>query len=457
MIDPIDPFDRVDTNKNPDDSQKEGICQKIDNLCKASEKLCNFLFTISKILLLLVVLVLAFRIISNDQGIVVQSLNNVNEANISDIDIANRLQFELQKIKKINEQTIKYGTSPNATLNTNAITPVELEETYRDSGIISIGGISLSPIQTLLFIKDVFRGNKEKSLTIEFQRFGSNISILAILHSPSKGIITWEERRILSQDNQSVEDLIPAMIDDLAYKISYDLINKDKKLSWIYPKTLPAFVNQTRTREAYLKYKVTNNLGDLNETVKLIIAKNSDQVDSESSKLLYKIGNIYLENKIYDKSEELFKIVNDNNPDLSAIGLGRLYSAQNDYNDAIKVLDNAINNNPKNKWLLLNKGCILEKNGNHAGAIHCFDQVIQNSVEGEEEYSCAWDNKGLVYINSGRYQEALDACNTSINARPNYAKAFATRGYAYRGLNELDKAEESFNKSRELEYKFADY
>jgi FkbM family methyltransferase len=52
----------------------------------------------------------------------------------------------------------------------------------------------------------------------------------------------------------------------------------------------------------------------------------------------------------------------------------------------------------------------------------------------------AFYNLGTVYLQQGRFDEALDACRQSLRLRPNYVPSLLNQGYALRGLGRLDEA-----------------
>jgi hypothetical protein len=342
LVDPLDPFDQEDTGISKKEADPGGY-QRIDTICNVSEKVYDILIAILKVglLLSLIFLTISFLLMiyhdESNKGIVVLSLDNGNEANVSKTVLANRLQFELLRIKEIDEEPMKYGSSKSATLEQISTTPIYLEDIYHDPGTISAGGLSLNPAQTYYFMKDIVG---RKSLTIEFQNFGSIISILAILHDPqSKEIFTWEERRILSKDNKSVEDLIPTMVEALAYRITFDLLKKNS--SEIYPPTLKVFQDLTKGREAYLMYNATGDIDALKDSRNMTLsAVLLDPDYGESSRLLYLIGMAYLDID-HNESKRLFLNVTD--PSLKAIGLAYVYSNyEKDPNHALEVLNESI-------------------------------------------------------------------------------------------------------------------
>jgi tetratricopeptide (TPR) repeat protein len=381
------------SSPGPSDSVKEGplikdssappegkILKKVDEFSNAFDKIYGLMLKLLKLSLLFCILVFAYRFITyQDEGIVIRPLDNNIDGNFSGAISANRLEFELQKIKEISEQKINYGS--NATLAQNPITPINLEmgKIYHDPGPMNIGDISLSPAKTFFFLKDI-AGNSGQFLTLEFQKFGNNLSILAVLNDPQlsgKDIHAWEESQTLSDNNQSVEDLMLVMIENLAYRIAYDLTKMDSKSSR-YPLTLSAFRKLTEAKAAYLKYTVTHENNTLNESRNLTLnAIEADWNYDDSYNLLYLIGKEYVSKKNYAEGRRLYEIVNKNDKDLSSIGLANIHFDQDQFVEATKVIVKAIKRNGENSWLWYNKGRFLKSRNLSKNASYAFNKAIE--------------------------------------------------------------------------------
>ena len=51
---------------------------------------------------------------------------------------------------------------------------------------------------------------------------------------------------------------------------------------------------------------------------------------------------------------------------------------------------------------------------------------------------------GLVFIEQGRFEDALKALNKAVSFKPNYAEAYNNMGNAFEDQNDLEKAIELY-------------
>jgi tetratricopeptide (TPR) repeat protein len=197
--------------------------------------------------------------------------------------IADHLRFELVRIKQINEQKITEpyvtprptrSTSPTSISgSTNLLTtttsihspPVapstNLDLSISQLGTVGGGGFSFSLGQILLSLKEL-SGNRKNAIKGSFQKYGPNLSMVAILGGSfydSKGSMAWEVKRIMHKENSSLTELIPDMVDELAFRIAHATSKGEK------PQTWQAFKYCTLANEAYVSYNATGNASDLDE------------------------------------------------------------------------------------------------------------------------------------------------------------------------------------------------
>ena len=63
---------------------------------------------------------------------------------------------------------------------------------------------------------------------------------------------------------------------------------------------------------------------------------------------------------------------------------------------------------------------------------------------------------GIVYLNTGDYEKAINHYNLSLNINPKNPGVFFNLGIIYQKLNNLDKSKESYLKSVEIDPNFID-
>ncbi|KAG2387104.1 hypothetical protein C9374_002139 [Naegleria lovaniensis] len=86
--------------------------------------------------------------------------------------------------------------------------------------------------------------------------------------------------------------------------------------------------------------------------------------------------------------------------------------------------------------------CVLE--GDYENALKLLNIYIDEQHL-QEHLEIIYANRADVKIKLGKYHEAIQDCNSSLELDPNYYAAFFNRGEAYFHLQELDKAKHDFD------------
>lgn len=89
-----------------------------------------------------------------------------------------------------------------------------------------------------------------------------------------------------------------------------------------------------------------------------------------------------------------------------------------------------------------NKGVVLKNLGRYSKAIAAYNQALQIKPDKHE----AWNNKGNALSDLGRYQEAISAYDKVIQIQPDYYQAWGNKGIALRGLGRYQEAIAAYNK-----------
>ncbi len=147
-------------------------------------------------------------------------------------------------------------------------------------------------------------------------------------------------------------------------------------------------------------------------------------------KKLYNISEKAIKNGVYLRSQTTKETI------------GHIYSAKGsplsdkeEYDEAIKCYDKAIELDPKYSNAYNNKGWTLFKKEEYDEAIKCYDKAI----ELDPNCSGAYSNKGLALLKKEEYDEAIECCDKAIELDPNNSGAYSNKTAA---LIELDRFDE---------------
>jgi tetratricopeptide (TPR) repeat protein len=126
--------------------------------------------------------------------------------------------------------------------------------------------------------------------------------------------------------------------------------------------------------------------------------------------------------------EELNKIEENTGTEIKEIKAGELKISKNDlsvkeiilkanehywkneYNEAIKCYDVALERDTNNPNVWHNRGYALNKLSRHEEAIKCYDKAI----EIDPNFVKAWENKGVAFYRLGKYDEAIKCYDKAI-------------------------------------------
>ncbi|QWD90887.1 tetratricopeptide repeat protein [Polynucleobacter sp. MWH-Braz-FAM2G] len=111
--------------------------------------------------------------------------------------------------------------------------------------------------------------------------------------------------------------------------------------------------------------------------------------------------------------------IEKNQPDALRF-LGVIAALQKDWDQALRLIDLAIECNPQNGVAHSNRGNILIELGRSEEALLAYE----NAINLQPSYAEAHSNRGNVLQALGRYQEALTSYEKAVQIDPNYAQAF---------------------------------
>lgn len=122
---------------------------------------------------------------------------------------------------------------------------------------------------------------------------------------------------------------------------------------------------------------------------------------------------------------------------------GNVFTANQDYEEAIAAYDQALAIKPDKYEALNNKGNALGNLGRYEEAIAAYDQALFIKPDDHEVlYS-----KGIALRNLGRYEEAIAAYDHALAIKPDKYEALDNKGYALTLLKRFEEAEACFNQA----------
>ena len=115
--------------------------------------------------------------------------------------------------------------------------------------------------------------------------------------------------------------------------------------------------------------------------------------------------------------------------------LGYVRTFVDDFDGALADYSRALELDPHYAAALINRGAEFERRGLLAEALEDYDRALEIKAMPE-----GLVNRAAVLMRLGRFEPARDDATRAIEARPNFARAWDTRGWARRELGDLDGA-----------------
>ena len=113
-------------------------------------------------------------------------------------------------------------------------------------------------------------------------------------------------------------------------------------------------------------------------------------------------------------------------------------------NRLLSRLDKRVNRLSAIEWL--EKGLALMESGKYQDAIEAYSEAIELNPN----YVKAYNNRGVAYRNLGEYQQAMRDYGRAIEIDPNYVEAYNNRGIAYAKLGDYRQAIRDYDRAIEL-------
>ena len=135
------------------------------------------------------------------------------------------------------------------------------------------------------------------------------------------------------------------------------------------------------------------------------------------------------------------------------ITLGRIYTEQGKYEQALSSFQEALERDPKNSDAYRGRAIALMDMGKTKEA----ELSYKKSIEAKPDYWGGYSKLGVFYFQQGRYEEAAAQFQQVVTLNPNNASGYRNLGAVYGRLGRYDEAIKSFEKSLELEPDYRTY
>lgn len=121
--------------------------------------------------------------------------------------------------------------------------------------------------------------------------------------------------------------------------------------------------------------------------------------------------------------------------------VGREQAAQGNYSDAIALLSHLIDRHPDNAIDYNNRGLIYFQSGQLLSALADYDKAIELNPQ----LASAYNNRANFYAASGHLTAALFDYDRALDLNPSYARGWINRGITLRDLGRYEEAIANFD------------
>lgn len=122
------------------------------------------------------------------------------------------------------------------------------------------------------------------------------------------------------------------------------------------------------------------------------------------------------------------------------------------YEEALGILEKAIQIDPKYPQAWVERGEALSKLQKYEEALRSYDEALKI----KSDYSQAWHYRGIVLEKLKRYEEALSSQDKAVAIQPNYPEAWHQRGVVLDKLQRYQEALSSLDKAVEIKPNYSE-
>ena len=288
---------------------------------------------------------------------------------------------------------------------------------------------SIFDIQDEIALKIIGESKIEMSQEVKervTEKYTKNLTAYEYLSKGQKLYYQTQYEEAIKMFNKAVEI-------DKNYSIAYAQLGKAyANLYW----QIKNYTNEIRPAYLEQSFKYT--------TKALQITPNLDEAHLSLAKYYQNVEDSVVSDKWVKCEEETKKVLelNPNNGEALFL-MSRIYG----YNDTKEedYLHKAISKNNFIADAHNNLGIIYLDSKKYDQAVEAF----QKAIEIDPEYKLAYMNTGVVYARQGKHREAIEMYKKIVEKYPKYTLALSNIGIGYRDLGDFDTALEWFKKSVE--------
>ncbi len=197
------------------------------------------------------------------------------------------------------------------------------------------------------------------------------------------------------------------------------------------------------------KAQAVSGMGLLKEALNLL--SQIDKIYEDSCEFLLTKASIFSQLRDVKNAIKYFlealSVAEPEDKDEIYIDLAMEYEHALDFRGAVKVLKEALTNNPKNEIAIYELAFCFDQLREYDQAIDCYHNFIN-----ENPYSyTAWYNLGNTFAKQNNHQKAIWAYDYSITINEEFAPAYFNLGSSYLSLENYKTALDFFSKCIELE------
>lgn len=164
----------------------------------------------------------------------------------------------------------------------------------------------------------------------------------------------------------------------------------------------------------------------------------------------FALANVYKQYKEFEKAEEIFKKMLEDNPEnVDAIyGIGSIYHASGDFINAETYLRKTLVLHPTHEYALNGLGYLYAQQGKNLDEA---EALIKRALKKLPENGAFLDSLGWVFYKQGKFTEAVITLESANQQLPNSVEILMHLGDAYNKTGEPEKARSVWQQAQTLE------